>query len=52
MEAFISFSHCYCGKNKPLAFDTVEILNNNIYASFGAGAINLTSLYGQFVPDL
>ena len=24
-------SHCYnCGKNTPLAFDTIEILNNNI----------------------
>ena len=22
-------SHCYCGKNTPLAFDTIEILNNN-----------------------
>ena len=47
-------SHCYnCGKNTPLAFDTIEILNKIIfYASFGASAIMLTSLCGQFFPDL
>jgi len=30
MEAFISFLTATVEKNTPLAFDTVEILNNNI----------------------
>ena len=47
-------SHCYCGKKIHhwllirLKFWIIIIF----YASFGARAINLTSLCGQFFPDL
>ena len=53
MEAFISFSLLLWKKNTPLAFDTIEILNNNILCIiWGARKKHDKSLWSIFPRSL
>jgi len=52
MEAFISFSLLLWKKNTPLAFDTIEILNNNILCIIWGARNKVDKSLWSIFPDL